>query len=139
MTPEDIADRLPQLADGPHDDDTTIALARIAAEAIRVLNHATMPGRGLADPATVCVVLGEFAAAAHRLPQLCTQLGGWLAAEHTAGRLAHTNSDLPGALHHLTARLENATRYAGLLGGALDDAQQTTAGLYQPGESGEDR
>jgi hypothetical protein len=140
MTAEQIAERLPELADGPDDDDTTIALARIAAEAIRALNHATMAGRGgLTDPATVYAVLGQLAAATHRLPQLCTQLARWLDAENTAGRLACTDDGLPGAMYHLVARLENATRYAGLLGGALDDAQQTTARLYQPGEGGEDR
>ena len=42
-------------------------------------------------------------------------------------------------MHYLTARLdENAPRYAALLGGALDDAQQATAGLYRAGQDGED-
>ena len=139
MTPQEIAARLPELTGGPHDDDTITALAQITAEAIRALNHATFPQAALSEPGTVYRVLGELATAANRLPQLCSQLARWLDAEHTAGRLAHTKGDVPGALRHVTARLEDATRYAGLLGGALDDAQQATAGLYQPGGSGEGR
>jgi hypothetical protein len=139
MTAEEIAAQLPQLADGPHDDGTITAVARIAAEAIRVLNHATMPGRGLSEPATVCAVLGELAAAAHRLPQLCGQLAGWLRQQDTAGQLAHPAEGLPSAVHDALAGLDRAARDATCLGEALDQAQQATAWLYRPGEGGEDR
>ena len=48
--------------------------------------------------------------------------------------------DLPGGMAYVMARLDqSAPRYAALLGGALDDAQQGTAGLYQPGGGGEDQ
>ena len=74
-------------------------------------------------------VLGELATAANRLPQLLSQLARWLDEENTAGRLADDH-DLPGAMAYARARLDqNAPRYAALLGGALDDAQQATAGL----------
>ena len=139
MTPQEIAARLPELTGGPHDDDTITALAQITAEAIRALNHATFPRAGLSEPATVHRVLGELATAANRLPQLCSQLARWLDAENTAGRLTHDTGLMPAPVHFVMARLENASRYAGLLGGALDDAQQATAGLYRPGGGGADQ
>jgi hypothetical protein len=139
MTPQEIAVRLPELTGGPHDDATITALAQITAEAIRALNHATFPRAALSEPATVYRVLGELATTAHRLPQLCSQLARWLDEENTAGRLAHDSGSLPDALYRVLARLDEATRWAGLLGGALDDAQQATAGLYRPGGGGEDQ
>lgn len=139
MTAEEIAAQLPQLADGPHDDDTITAMAQIAAEAIRVLNHATMPSRGLSEPATVCAVLGQLAAVAHRLPQLCGQLSGWLRQQHAAGQLAHPAEGLPGAVHDALAGLDRAAQDATRLGEALDLAQQATTWLYRPDEGGEDR
>ena len=139
MNPQEIAARLPELTGGPHDDDTITALAQITAEAVRALNHATFPRAALSEPGTVYRVLGELATAANRLPQLLTQLARWLAEENTAGRLADDH-DLPGAMAYVMARLDqNAPRYAALLGGALDDAQQATAGLYRPGGGGEDQ
>jgi len=138
MTPQEIAARLPELTGGPHDDDTITALAEITAEAVRALNHATFPRAALSEPATVYRLLGELATAAHRLPQLCSQLARWLDAENTAGRLADDH-DLQSALYRVLARLDETTRWAGLLGSALDDAQQATSGLYRPGQDGEDQ
>ena len=133
MTPQEIAARLPELTGGPHDDDTITALAQITAEAVRALNHATFPRATLSEPGTVYRVLGELATAANRLPQLATQLARWLDEENTAGRLAHDPAPARRhGLRHGPARPE-APRYAALLGGALDDAQQATAGLYRPG------
>lgn len=139
MTPQEIAARLPELTGGPHDDDTITALAQITAEAVRALNHATFPRAALSEPGTVYRVLGELATAANRLPQLCSQLARWLAEENAGGQLADDH-DLPGAMAYVMARLDqNAPRYAALLGSALDDAQQATAGLYRPGGGGEDQ
>ena len=140
MTPQEIAARLPELTGGPHDDDTITALAQITAEAIRALNHATFPRAALSEPGTVYRVLGELATAANRLPQLCSQLARWLdRGEHRRAARPRPRH-LPGAmaLRHGPAR-PNAPRYAALLGGALDDAQQATAGLYRPGGGGEDQ
>ena len=50
-----------------------------------------------------------------------------------------TPAACPDALYRVLARLDEATRWAALLGGALDDAQQATAGLYRPGGGGEDQ
>jgi hypothetical protein len=139
MTPQEIAARLPELTGGPHNDDTIIALARISAEAIRALNHATLPAGGLSEPATAYTALGQLAAVAHRLPQLCGQLARWLAGENTAGRLAHTTGGLDDALDDVQASLDRAVQHATRLGEALDQAHQATAWLYRPGDGGEDR
>ena len=141
MTSEEIAARLPELTGGPHDDDTITALAQIAAEAIRALNHTTFPPAGPAEPATVHRMLGELATAAHRLPQLLSQLARWLIEENTAGHLAHDRDRLPGALHDALASLDrDAAPHVAALAGALDRAQQATAGLYWwPGDGGEDQ
>jgi hypothetical protein len=132
MTPQEIAARLPELTGGPYDDATVIALAQITAEAVRALNHATFPRSELSEPATGYTTLGQLAAAAHWLPQLCGQLARWLAGQNTAGRLACTLDDA-------LASLDRAARRATRLGEALDQAHQATAWLHQPGGGGEDR
>lgn len=139
MTLQEIAARLPELTGGPYDDHTIIAFAQITAEAIRALNHATLSTGGLGEPATAYAVLGQLAAAAHRLPQLCGQLAGWLAEENTAGRLAHTTGGLDDVLDDVQASLDRAVQHATQLGEALDQAHQATAWLYRPGDGGEDR
>ena len=48
--------------------DATLALARTAAETIRALNHATLGGHGLAQPADASARPGELSLAASRLP-----------------------------------------------------------------------
>lgn len=64
------------------------ALADQAAEAIRTLNHATMPWAGeLTEPADVYAVLGSLATLAARLPQVLSQLQVFLAREQAAGRV----------------------------------------------------
>jgi hypothetical protein len=45
----------------------TLALARTAAGAVRSLNHATLGGDGLAQPADACEVRGSAAAPARDL------------------------------------------------------------------------
>jgi len=139
MTPQQIAERLPELTGTPHDDAAITALAQITAEAIRALNHATFTQAGPEQPATVNAVLGQLAAASHRLPQLCGQLAGWLSQEYTAGRLAHTTGDLEDAVGDAQASLDRAARHATRLGEALDLAHQSTAWLYRPDKGGEDR
>jgi hypothetical protein len=139
MTPEDIAARLPELTGAPHDDAAIIALAQIAAEAMRALNHATFSPAGPAEPATVYAVLGQLAAAAHRLPQLSGQLANWLTREYTAGRLSCAQGVLDDAVGDAQASLDRAAGHATRLGEALDLAQQATAWLYRPAGGGEDR
>ena len=135
MTPQEIAARLPELAGGPHDDETITATAQITAEAIRALNHATFPRAALTEPGTVYRVLGELATAANRLPQLLSQLARWLTEENTAGRLAGDH-DLASVMAYLTARLdENAPRYAALLGSALMTPSRPLLACTGPGRT----
>ena len=65
------------MADSPQE---TLALARTAAGAVRSLNHATLGGDGLAQPADAYELIGELSLAAAGLPQLLGQVGRWLAA-----------------------------------------------------------
>lgn len=68
--------------DGPHTPNTTAATAAILAEAVRVLNHATLPNRAadtLPYPSDVARLLGHLGTALERLPQLLRQLDGCLA------------------------------------------------------------
>jgi hypothetical protein len=69
--------------------DDTITLARTAAEAIRGLNHATGCDAGLGQPSAAYDILGALSLAASRLPQLLTQIAGYLDRALAAGRLGH--------------------------------------------------
>ncbi len=61
-------------ADRPHTPETVIAAARTVDDLIRHLNHATIRGHALADPADLCSVLAALSEAAMKLPQLLDQL-----------------------------------------------------------------
>ena len=85
------------MADSPGQ---TLALARTAAEAVRGLNHATLGGEGLDQPADAYELIGELALAAAGLPQLLAQVTRWLASgpgrraarlrrRHRPGRRGH--------------------------------------------------
>ena len=82
------------MSDSP---DGTLVLARTAAEAVRSLNHATLGGDGLAQPADAYAVLGERSLAASGLPQRLAQVGRWLAAALAAGRLGCDDGTDPAA------------------------------------------
>jgi hypothetical protein len=113
------------MADCP---DETLALARTAAEAIRSLNHATLGGDGLGQPAGACAVLGELSLAASRLPQLLGQVGRWLAAALAAGRLGcDDGTDPAGAVSGAWLFLSDARGSAAALARDLDQARQQLA------------
>jgi hypothetical protein len=75
----------------------TLSLARTAAGAVRSLNHATLGGEGLAQPADAYELIGELALAAAGLPQLLAQAGRWLASALAAGRLGCDDGTEPAA------------------------------------------
>jgi hypothetical protein len=141
MTPDQLADQLTARLNGPHNDTGTAGAARLAAEAARFLNHATGPhaAHGLTEPATVDRITGNLADAAYRLPQLCSQLGDYLAHEFAAGRLADDYGRLPylvvGQARH---DLDAAARLADSLSKALAAAQSAVSGLHHLA-GGEDR
>jgi hypothetical protein len=62
------------------------------AEAVRLLNYLSLPGDGapgLTWPADAYDVIGGLRRAAGMIPQMNSQLAGWLMAEQEAGRVAH--------------------------------------------------
>jgi len=133
MTPDQLTDTLTARLNGPHSDEATAGAARLAAEAARLLNYATGPhaSEGLTEPATAYRVMGDLAQAAYRLPQLCGQLGDYLAREVAAARLADDHGRPPGLLITRARHdLDAAARHADALGAALAAAQNAIAGLY---------
>ena len=104
--------------------------AQEAAEAVRSLNHATLPGAGgLTEPADVYAVLGSLATLTSRMPQALSQLQAFLAREQAAGRVQivdgqHTG-DPAAAVADLEQTLSCAASSADALHHALEHAHAT--------------
>jgi hypothetical protein len=130
--------------DGPHSPEYTRQVASAAAEAVRVLNHATLnhPGQALAFPADADAVIGSISTAAQRLPQLLDQLREWLTGELTAGRLQVSYGPHAGspaaAVGTAGQRLRYASAIASRLHLALKDAAETTSKISAPPGTGHD-
>jgi hypothetical protein len=108
----------------------TLALARTAAAAVRSLNHATLGGQGLAQPADAYGLLGELSLAAAGLPQLLAQVGRWLAAALAAGRLGcDDRTDPVSAVSGAWLFISDARASAASLARDLDHAQQQLAAV----------
>ncbi len=76
--------------DGPHSPGYAAAVARTWRDAVRVLNHATLPGAGfpgLTGPQDVYTVLAALTTGAQGLAQLAFHLTEYLACELGAGRI----------------------------------------------------
>lgn len=104
------------------------ALADEAAESVRALNHATLPGTGgLVFPADAYDVTGALSLLASRLPQALAQLLAFLQTEAAAGRVVIVSGDHAGdpaaVLANVTASLDIAVASARRLHQALDTAQ----------------
>ena len=116
------------MSDSP---DGTLALARTAAEAVRSLNHATLGGNGLGQPADAYAVLGELSLAAARLPQLLGQVGTGLAAALAAGRLGcDDGTDPAAAVSGAWLFISDARGSAAALARDLSQAQQQLAAVH---------
>ena len=110
------------MADSPRE---TLALARTAAGAVRSLNHATLGGQGLDQPADAYELIGELALAAAGLPQLLAQAGRWLAAALAAGRLGcDDGTDPAGAVSGAWLFISDARNTAAALARDLGCSQQ---------------
>lgn len=108
--------------------DSTLTLARAAAEAVRGLNHATSGGLG--QPAVAYAVLGELSLAASRLPQLLAQVSRWLAAALAAGQLACDDGTSPApAIDAAWLFLDGARGTAAALAQDLACAQQQLSAI----------
>ncbi len=107
---------------------TPAELAGQAAEAVRNLNHATLPGTsGLEYPADTYEVTGQLSLLAARLPQALAELLAFLAEQAAAGRIimvAGEHAGNPAAmLTAVTAELDAAVASARRLHRSLDAAQ----------------
>ena len=115
------------MADSPRE---TLALARTAAAAVRSLNHATLGGEGLAQPADAYELIGELALAAAGLPQLLAQVGRWLASALAAGLLGcDDGTDPAGAVSGAWLFISDARNTAAALARDLGCAQQQLAAV----------
>ena len=115
------------MTDAPRE---TVALARTAAGAVRSLNHATLGGQGLDQPADAYELIGELALAAAGLPQLLAQAGRWLAAALAAGRLGCDDGTDPAvAVSGAWLFLADARASAAALARDLGCAQQQLAAV----------
>jgi hypothetical protein len=104
------------------------ALAHAAAETIRDLNHLTRYQDSLAQPGDAYELIGALFLTASRLPQLITQISGWLDHALAGGRLGHDLSEDPAlAVDGAVIFLGDARVSAGALAGDLDAAQQQLA------------
>jgi hypothetical protein len=116
------------VADSPRE---TLALARTAAGAVRSLNHATLGGTGLAQPADAYELIGDLSLAAAGLPQLLAQIGRWLASALAAGRLGcDDGTDPAAAISGAALSLSDARAAAAALARDLDHAQQQIAAVH---------
>jgi hypothetical protein len=115
------------------------ALARSAAEAIRSLNHATLGGQGLAQPADAYELLGELSLAASRLPQLLGQVSRWLDAALAGGRLGcDDGADPADAIGGAWLFISDARGSAAALARDLEQARQQIAAVNGgPSQGGE--
>jgi hypothetical protein len=108
--------------------DGAITLARTMAEAIRGLNHATRHETGLGQPAVAYDILGALSLATSRLPQLLTQITGYLDRALAAGHLGHDLGEDPAhAVNAAGVFLGDARASAAALAGDLDQAWQQLA------------
>lgn len=123
------------MADSPQE---TLALARTATGALRSLNHATLGGRGLRQPADAYELIGELALAAAGLPQLLARVGRWLASALAAGRLGcDDGTDPAGMVSGAWLLISGARSTAAALARDLGHAQQQLAAVH--GEPEEER
>jgi hypothetical protein len=124
------------VADSPEE---TLALAGTAAGAVRSLNHATLGGDGLGQPADAYELIGELALAAAGLPQLLAQVGRWLASALTAGRLGCDDGTSPaGAVSGARLFISGARSTAAALARDLGCAQQQLAAVHGAMEEAEE-
>lgn len=128
--PNDYAGQLAAQADGAHDDATTIGVAQVIAEAVRLLSYATRRG-GVTEPATIHTAAGELASAAYRLPQVLGQLHKWLTTEIRAGRVADDHGRRAWELEDdLRIAIAEASEHAERLAGALAAVQSLASTMH---------
>ncbi|MFC4910916.1 hypothetical protein [Actinomadura gamaensis] len=127
------ADARPARLDGGHHPAQTIAIADGIAEAVRLLNYATDPGKhGLRYPAEVYSVLGSLTSALGMLPQALTQISQFIGhgvADRRITENPHYGSH-GGDAHAAHTEMHDAiTAAIGRLGTALTSLQTAHSAL----------
>ncbi|MCM2419006.1 hypothetical protein [Streptomyces sp. RKAG293] len=95
--------------------------AHTAAEAVRAYNHATFPGN-LLYPVQAYHSVASFKVMAQRLPQSFDQTSRALNRLHADGTLTADYGRVADHVGEAVAALAEASRYAGMLANALDQA-----------------
>ena len=125
--------------DAPHSPERTRRIADTAAEAVRALNYATLPGQGgLTYPGDAYDLLAALGTLAERLPQLCQQVARWLTDEQRAGHLVEGAHGPCGgsdalAVAHTADALTRAAWSAVVLRGMLGRAQSDISAVSYAG------
>ena len=119
-----------------------VRAAHNAAEALRAVNHTTIPGESaLRWPSDACDELGALTVLAVRLPQALRQLAAFFDRELQAGHIrvvAGEFADDPlAAVAAAGHYLEQAAALATQLAEALTHAQTATSGMAADHEDGE--
>jgi hypothetical protein len=120
--------------DGPFSPEQTAAAARLAADAIRYLNHATLQGGGVGHPSDVWEVLGSLGVAVGRLRQTFDQLGRSVEGDLTTGRLrieqgAPHAQDPEGGVQAARIQLQLVAETARELELGIAEAQRLISGM----------
>jgi hypothetical protein len=96
--------------DGPHSPAYTRDVGNVLAEAVRVMNYATLAeAPGLEYPSDADRLLRDVLTALDRLPQLLGQVRVWLDGQASAGAVGHDQG-------------QDASRSVAITGGALISA-----------------
>ncbi|MCW2904121.1 MAG: hypothetical protein JWO67_6386 [Streptosporangiaceae bacterium] len=118
--------------DGPHSPEYTRDVGNALAEAVRVLNYATLgDAPGLDNPGDAYSLLGALYTALDRFPQLLDQVGRFLKTQAASGRIGDTGGR--GAVIQAgmaAALLEDAGSRIGSASWQLHLAQNDITGLY---------
>lgn len=117
--------------DGPHSDEYTVEVARAAAEAVRVLNHATLNARGINHPSTAYSVAESLSTAVYGMLQLLEQLSGFLQTAHSQDRLGlDGGGDVFPTLRDAVKDLAEAEKMAGALTQVLAGAASALSAIH---------
>ncbi|WP_084965298.1 hypothetical protein [Thermoactinospora rubra] len=114
----------------PPSADYTRQVADGMAEAVRVLNHATMHPDALPHPSTVYTLVGSLREGTAGLPQLLRQIETRLREWAESGRLADDSDDPAARRADAEVALTDARGYAAVLTRNLDRLHQATSTLY---------
>lgn len=125
--------------DGPHSTAYTREVGDVLAEAVRVLNYATLAeAPGLEYPGDAYTLLAALYTATSRMPQLFGQVAAFLRAQEASGTLGEDH-DRPVDVQTGIAcgALVTAREHAEALTGSLRAAQNAISGLYVKEDPGE--